>query len=342
MLIGTLILVFGRRQNVGKNKEYKPTVTVFIPTYNEEAYIEAKLDNILSQTYPVEEILIYDCSTDKTSYLVEQYESRYPLIKLIRQSERIGAARTFNQALSDARGEIIIKTDADVLLKSDTAIADLVSNFADAEIGGVCAVYMKEQGIEKYYRRLMTMIQVAESNIDSTVIAHTGLLALRKSAATLVDSDSMAEDTEEFILLRKKSFRTIIDMSVKAEEEIPKSFVLRRRQRDRRAQGIIKAMIRNKDIFFNTRFGRYGFIVFPVELFIIAFSPFVLLATAAVLAYTLYVSNPLLLGFLAIPLALMVSRTNILHAALDTQISGLVAAFKFVINKDEPLWKKVR
>jgi len=337
-----LVLAYPRKQSIKKNNEYNPSVTVFIPTYNEERYIEAKLDNLLSQTYPMDEILIYDCSTDKTPCLVEKYQRRYPQIKIITQTERIGPARTFNQALLDAKGEIVIKTDADVMLKSHNAIKDLISNFSDPEIGGVCAVYAKEEGIEKYYRKLMTMIQMAESSIDSTVIAHTGLLAFRKSAATLVDPNSMAEDTEEFILLRKKGFKTIIDVSVKAEEQIAPNFVLRRRQRDRRAQGIIKAMMKNKDIFFNARFGKYGLIVFPAELFIIALSPFVLLTTAAVLGYILYLNNPLLLGFLAIPLALVVSRSNILFAALDTQISGLIAAFKFILNKDQPLWKKVR
>ncbi len=315
---------------------------MFIPTYNEEKYIEAKLENLMSQTCTINEILIYDCSTDKTPHIVETYQRQYPQIKLIRQGQRIGPARTFNQALSDAKGEIVIKTDADVTLKSRDAIKNLISNFSNPEIGAVCAVYVKEKGPEKHYRNLMTMIQVAESNIDSTVIAHTGLLAFRKSATSLVDPNSMAEDTEEFILVRKNGFKTIIDESVKAEEEIPDSFALRRIQRDRRAQGIIKAMINNKDVFFNTRFGKYGFIIFPIELFMIALSPFILLAIGGLLAYVLYLINPLFLGLLTIPFVILAYRSRMLFAALDTQMSGLIAACKFMLNKDEPIWKKVR
>lgn len=342
LLITALILAYGREQNIWKNREYNTSVTVFIPTYNEEKYIETKLENLISQTYSVNEILIYDCSTDKTPYLVEKYQRQYPQIKLIRQGQRIGPARTFNQALMDAKGEIIIKTDADVLLKSHDAINNLICNFSNPGIGAVCAVYVKERGFEKHYRNLMTMIQVAESNIDSTVIAHTGLLAFRKSATSLVDPNSMAEDTEEFILVRKNGFKTIIDESVEAEEEIPDSFVLRRNQRDRRAQGIIKAMISNKDVFFNTRFGKYGFIIFPVELFIIALSPFILLTIGGLLAYVLYLINPLFLGFLIIPIVILANRSKMLFAVLDTQMSGLIAACKVMLNKDQPIWKKVR
>jgi cellulose synthase/poly-beta-1,6-N-acetylglucosamine synthase-like glycosyltransferase len=342
-VIGALTSAYAKNQRIKKHSSYNPSVTVFIPTYNEEKYIETKLENVLSQSYPIDEILIYDCSTDNTVNLIEKYQERYPQIKLIRQHDRIGPAKTFNQALLDAKGEIIIKTDADVTIQSRNAIQDLILNFSDPEVGGACGIYVKKHGIDKYYRSLMTRIQNAESNIDSTVIAHTGLLAFRKSAAIPVDPASMAEDTEEFILLRKRGFKTIIDSNVQAEEETADNFVVRRKQRDRRAQGIIKAMIRNKDIFFNTRFGKYGFIIFPIELFIIVLSPFVLLAVAAVSAYILYVSNPLLLAFLIIPpLILIPRRSNVLFAAFDTQLSGLIATLKFIMNKDDPLWQKVR
>jgi glycosyltransferase involved in cell wall biosynthesis len=36
-----------------------------LPTYNEENFIEKKLDNLLEQMCHIHEILIYDCSTDK-------------------------------------------------------------------------------------------------------------------------------------------------------------------------------------------------------------------------------------------------------------------------------------
>jgi cellulose synthase/poly-beta-1,6-N-acetylglucosamine synthase-like glycosyltransferase len=143
-------------------------------------------------------------------------------------------------------------------------------------------------------------------------------------------------------LIRKKGYRTIVNESVKAEEEIPDNFALRRKQRDRRAQGIIKAMMKNKEIFYNRKFGKYGSIVFPMELFIIGLSPFFLMAIAGVSTYILYQINPLFLGLLAIPVLLFVTKSKILFSALDTQISGLIATSKYILGKDEPLWSKVR
>lgn len=342
LLVGILVLTCGRKQKISRNREYRPTVTVFTPTFNEEKYIRAKLDNLLSQTYPVEEIIIYDCSTDQTPSIVESYQKKYPVIKLVRQPERIGPARTFNQGLLDAKGELVMKSDADVMLKSQDAIRDLVSVFSNSEIGGACAIYVKDKGMEKYHRKIQTMIQIAESNIDSAIIAHPGLLAFRKSAVSSVDPNSMAEDAEEFILVRKKGFKAVIDVSVETEEEVVSNFALRRKQRDRRAQGVIKAIVKNKDVFLNPRYGKYGFIIFPMEIFILTLSPFFLLAIGTVSAYVLYLINPLFLGLLAVPLVLLVGKSNILFAALDTQLSGLVATFKVLFHKDEPLWSKVR
>ncbi len=341
-IICTLILLYRRQQRTSINGEYRPSVTVFIPTYNEETYIRAKLDNLLSQAYPIYEILIYDCSTDRTPLIVEELQSKYTQIKLIKEKERVGPARTFNQALIDAKCEIIVKTDADTMLRSPDAIKDLISNFYNAEIGAACAVYVKEKGFEKYFRRFMTMIQIAESNLDSTIISHPGLLAFRNSAVSLVDPNSMAEDTEEFILVRKNGFRAVVDASVKTEEEVPSHFLLRRKQRDRRAYGVIKAMAKNKDVFFNPRFGKYGLVIFPLEFFIMVMSPFILFALTGVSVYYLYQNYPPLLGLLAVPLSIVAKRSNILFAIIDTQISCLLATLKFLTNKGERTWNKVR
>jgi glycosyltransferase involved in cell wall biosynthesis len=46
--------------------------------YNEENFIGKKLDNLLEQTYPIHEILIYDCSTDRTPGIIQKYQKKIP------------------------------------------------------------------------------------------------------------------------------------------------------------------------------------------------------------------------------------------------------------------------
>ena len=67
--------------------EVFPTVSVVIPIHNEERYIEACLDSLLNQDYPmnlVEAILVDGMSTDSTRDIIrEKYTSKYNFIKMI-------------------------------------------------------------------------------------------------------------------------------------------------------------------------------------------------------------------------------------------------------------------
>ena len=63
-----------------------PFVSVVIPVYNEERYIEACLASVLGQDYPAEryEVIIADGgSTDRTRVIVESTAVRHPMVRLI-------------------------------------------------------------------------------------------------------------------------------------------------------------------------------------------------------------------------------------------------------------------
>lgn len=342
--VAAIIFLYGRKGvRIHKDYNYRPSVTVFIATYNEETHIARKLDELLRQTYPIDEILVIDCSTDSTPDIVKQYSQRYPNIILVRQSSRVGMARTLNQAIDTAKGEIFIKTDADTYLHSDDAIREVVACFADPAIGAVTISRVNSKlDMEDKYARFLTMIQIAESNIDSTVIGMNSLLAFRRNIMEHVDPDSMAEDTEEVVRIRRKGYRAIIEPSVVSEEEIPTDMKLRRLQKDRRAEGIVRVLLKNRDMLFNPRYGKYGLLVLPIEFFTLVISPFLSLVFAGLLLYTAALYHPLLsismLTGIVLPL---VTKRTLLGAIIDVNISGLVATLR-AFRKPEPLWKRVR
>jgi len=85
-------------------------VSVVIPAYNAEPYLEDCLRSVLSQTHPVEEVLVVDDgSTDGTKRIVESFGSP---VRLLEQKQG-GPARARNLAVSQARGEWIAFLDAD-------------------------------------------------------------------------------------------------------------------------------------------------------------------------------------------------------------------------------------
>jgi cellulose synthase/poly-beta-1,6-N-acetylglucosamine synthase-like glycosyltransferase len=343
LIVVLLMFTLGRTVKLKKDFNQKPTVTIFIPTYNEEKLIEKKLDNLLDQTYPFHEILIYDCSTDRTPAIIQKYQKRNTLIKLIRQPARIGNARTLNQAFTDATGEILIKTDCDAFLTSRDAISEIVANFGDKRVGGATGVCIAEKGIEKLLRKFVNTIQIMETNVDSTVIGTSACLAFRLSLVQPVDVNSMADDTEEMVLIRRKGYKVVVDPSVVAIEEVPNEFKKRRLQKDRRAQGIIRVLLQNRTMLLNPRFGLYGFLVLPLELFLLAFSPFLLIGFGIVLGILFYMAQPVLaLTLTIILLVAFVHRSNIIAAMIDTELSGLIGTVMNLAKKDNSLWTKVR
>jgi glycosyltransferase involved in cell wall biosynthesis len=91
----------------------KPTVSVIIPAYNAQAFIEETIRSVQQQTYPNLEILVVDDgSKDCTSAIVERYAKDDPRIRLFSQQNK-GVAAARNLAISEATGKYIAPIDAD-------------------------------------------------------------------------------------------------------------------------------------------------------------------------------------------------------------------------------------
>lgn len=93
----------------------KIIVSVVMPVYNEEKYIEKCIDSLLLQDYPVENmewIFVDGCSKDKTVKLLEQYKEKYPkLIKIFNNPNKI-VPFAMNIGIMASCGKYIVRLDA--------------------------------------------------------------------------------------------------------------------------------------------------------------------------------------------------------------------------------------
>ena len=81
------------------------------PAKNEAEYIEKTLSSVVNQTIrPVKWVVVSDGSTDKTDEIVRQYQSQN--VTLIRQEPRAGKTSALNMAVAEAKGEILVFSDA--------------------------------------------------------------------------------------------------------------------------------------------------------------------------------------------------------------------------------------
>lgn len=96
----------------------KPLVSIIVPTYNVEKYIEECIDSILKQTYKnIEVLVIDDGSTDATAYLLKQYEEQ---VQVTINSLNHGQGAVRNQGIKEADGKYILFVDADDWIEPTT------------------------------------------------------------------------------------------------------------------------------------------------------------------------------------------------------------------------------
>jgi glycosyltransferase involved in cell wall biosynthesis len=90
-----------------------PLVSVIVPAYNAEAFIERTLKSVLCQTYTnIEVLVVDDGSKDRTSTIVQSIAQRDSRVRLFQQ-QNAGVAAARNLAIEKSQGEYIAPIDAD-------------------------------------------------------------------------------------------------------------------------------------------------------------------------------------------------------------------------------------
>lgn len=92
----------------------KLTVSVIVPNYNNEKYLGKCMDSILAQTYPIQEIIIYDdCSTDNSREVLKAYEQRDSRIKVVYGKKNVGVSVARDTAIRFTCSDYVCMLDSD-------------------------------------------------------------------------------------------------------------------------------------------------------------------------------------------------------------------------------------
>ena len=182
-------LVSALRPQRVRRREIEPAVSVIIAAYNEERDLKSKLENTLALDYPrdlLEIIVASDRSTDRTDEIAREFGAQG--VRLCRQTERLGKTAAQNLAVEQARGEIILFSDATSLYEPDVVRA-IVPNFADAKVGCVAGRLVYIDGSDsdvgrgaRSYWGYETFLKRHESRAGSLIGASGCLYAVRKAA----------------------------------------------------------------------------------------------------------------------------------------------------------------
>ena len=118
-----------------RSANYRPMLSVVIPTCHRASSLEKCLDSLAEQTYQDFEVVLVQCAEDAaTKDIVSKYLGKIP-IRLITQSG--GLVSQMNAGLNASRGDIYIRTDDDIIADSRW-LSEIVKAFhTNGDIGGV-------------------------------------------------------------------------------------------------------------------------------------------------------------------------------------------------------------
>lgn len=138
VLIWACSRLFGRTDHDTNTPADLPTVSMLIVAHNEEADIEARILNALSQDYPPEKLEIViasDGSTDGTNEIVGRYADRG--VRLLAFPENRGKAAALDRAVPQLTGEVVVLSDANTRMDR-LAVRRFAERLADPTVGAVC------------------------------------------------------------------------------------------------------------------------------------------------------------------------------------------------------------
>lgn len=91
-----------------------PIVSVLVPTYNVESYIEQTIESVLAQSFQdFEIVMVDDCSIDGTWKLLQELAKRSDKVVVYQNETNSGIAKTRNATIRHSRGEFLATLDAD-------------------------------------------------------------------------------------------------------------------------------------------------------------------------------------------------------------------------------------
>jgi cellulose synthase/poly-beta-1,6-N-acetylglucosamine synthase-like glycosyltransferase len=272
LFIGFLALAEKMRPALPENPDYKPSVTVLIPAFNEEAVILDTIRSALASGYPALEILVIDDgSTDHTPELVRENYGRDPRVRLLPQPNR-GKPTALNHGLAEATGEIIVSIDADTIVDAD-AIPLLVRHFADPRVGAV-AGNVKVANRNRWLTRWQALEYITSQNLEKRAFDLLNCIPVVPGAAGAwradvlkshggFSGDTVAEDTDLTLTIRREGWKILYDEDAIGRTEVPENVEALIRQRFRWTFGTLQAVWKHRDAVGRPRYGTLGWIAIP-------------------------------------------------------------------------------
>lgn len=189
-------------------------ITIGITTCNEKDTIGRAIDSALNQDYNGEyEILVVAAGDDGTKQIVLNYAARNPNVRYIFEDVPAGKPTALNKLFNEAKGDIVILTDGDVVLAPD-AVSKLIMGFDNQSVGAISGRGIpinKRDTLMGFIAHLTAnewhKIRSEQLRTDKSIALATGYLyGIRKNLFTKLPQDALSDDGYLSCVVRSKGY----------------------------------------------------------------------------------------------------------------------------------------
>lgn len=250
-----------------KSGTFQPVVTLIVSAYNEADIIGEKIANSLALDYPADKLeilVISDASSDGTDAIVEAVKD--PRVRLLRMPDRGGKTMGLNAAVREARGDVLVFSDANAMYAGDSLLA-LTRNFADPDVGAVVGESTYSDAIagadkdESLYWRYEVAIKRLESAIGSVVGGDGAIYSIRKSLYRPMRADALSDFVNPLQIVQS-GHRCVYEPNAISIEKAAGDFDREFRRKVRIVNRAWRAMMSLKVLLNPVRHGFFAFEIF--------------------------------------------------------------------------------
>lgn len=251
---------------------WTPTISIIIPAYNEENYLDKCLQTLLKLDYPkdkMEIIVVDDGSADNTYELAKSYEKKG--VKAYRK-KNAGKGAALNYGIKRATGEFIATMDADSYVMPKT-LKQILAYFQDKEVMAVsAAVKIKPTGspIKELQRVEYLMILFSRkllSFIDAVPVTPGPFSMFRAKVFEEIggfDEHNLVEDQEMALRMQAHHYKIRSSVTADVFTTPPNNLKNLLKQRVRWQRGGVRNYWKYR-FTINPKYGDFGLFLVPLH-----------------------------------------------------------------------------
>lgn len=285
LLIVLLAKLWGRAEKI---PDVKPAAaTLLIAAHNEQGNIGRKLENALSLElgpHTLEILVVSDGSTDGTADAARAFADRG--VQTVEIAEHVGKIAALNRSLAQVTSDIVIFSDANSLIAKE-AVAKILGNFSDPEVGGVCGcigVPRQKRGWlgqgEALYWRYDHAMKTSESALGGAVSAQGSLYAIRRELLSPIPA-AVADDLVNSLRVVVQGKRLVFEPQATVMETVSESAKAEIGRRVRSTERGWRGLMLYSTLLNPFKFGFYSVQLFSHKV-LRRINPFLLILLAAV------------------------------------------------------------